>query len=102
MGQCGGQRFPGRAGPRVPARPVRGGEHAGILEPGWYRPLEVLALPTDVRFVAGFIHERITTEDHRVLLTMIERYACREVDVAAACGLGRRPDPEQAWDAMAR
>ncbi|MEG8184137.1 hypothetical protein GZH49_37345 [Nocardia terpenica] len=72
----------------------------GSFEPDWYRPLEALALPTDVRFVAGFIHESITTEDHRVLLNMIERFARREVDVAAACGLGRRPDPEQAWDAM--
>ena len=31
---------------------------------------------------------------------MIERFARRQVDVAAACGLGRRPDPAQAWDAM--
>ncbi|QIS20346.1 hypothetical protein [Nocardia terpenica] len=36
----------------------------------------------------------------RALLGMIEGFARREVDVAAACGLGRRPDPEQAWDAM--
>jgi hypothetical protein len=31
---------------------------------------------------------------------MIESHVGREVDVAAACGLGRRPDVAQAWDAM--
>ena len=31
---------------------------------------------------------------------MIESHVGREVDVAAACGLARRPDVSQAWDAM--
>jgi hypothetical protein len=34
------------------------------------------------------------------LLRLIEARAGREADVAAACGLGRRPDVSQAWDAM--
>ncbi|MFF3160054.1 hypothetical protein [Streptomyces sp. NPDC057910] len=53
-----------------------------------------------MRFVAGFIHESISTEDHRIPLDMIERFARRKGDVAAACGLSRRPDPAQPWDAM--
>ncbi|WP_051792517.1 hypothetical protein [Amycolatopsis jejuensis] len=80
--------------------PFAAAEKPGSFDEGWYRPLEALALPSDVRFVAGFIHESLTIDDHRRLLDMIERFARREVDVAAACGLGRRPDPAQAWDAM--
>ncbi|MDF2257541.1 hypothetical protein [Streptantibioticus ferralitis] len=80
--------------------PFAAANKPGSFEEDWYRPLEALTLPPEVRFVAGFIHESITIEDHRGLLHMIERLARREVDVAAACGLGRRPDPAQAWDAM--
>jgi hypothetical protein len=80
--------------------PFAAADKPGSFEPSWYRPLEELDLPADVRFVAGFIHETIATQDHRALLEMIERFSRREVDVAAACGLGRRPDPAQAWDAM--
>jgi hypothetical protein len=34
------------------------------------------------------------------LLRLIEHRVGREIDVAAACGLGRRPDVSQARDAM--
>ena len=37
---------------------------------------------------------------HQELLARIESLTGREVDVAAACGLGRRPTPEQAFEAM--
>lgn len=80
--------------------PFAAADKPGTFDERWYKPLEELDIPSDIRFVAGFIHEDIAKEDHRKLLQMIEGFAGREVDVAAACGLGRRPDPEQAWDAM--
>jgi hypothetical protein len=80
--------------------PFAAADKPGSFDESWYEPLEDLELAADVRFVAGFIHESIPTDDHRRLLQIIERFSRREVDVAAACGLGRRPDPNQAWDAM--
>lgn len=71
-----------------------------VLEESFYAGLEELRLPGDTRFVAGFIHERVSLADTRRLLATIERRAGRQVDVAAACGLGRRADPAEAWDSM--
>jgi len=68
----------------------------------WYAPLADLRLGDDTRFVAGFIHESLDLERHRELLERIETLTGRGVDVAAACGLGRRPTPDQAWDAMSK
>ncbi|MGI9005865.1 MAG: hypothetical protein ACR2FU_06670 [Streptosporangiaceae bacterium] len=70
------------------------------FDPEFYRPLAKLDLPATVRFVAGCIHESLDDSGQAELLAMIEDEAGREADVAAACGLGRRPDPAQAWDAM--
>ena len=70
------------------------------MDPSWYEPLTDLDIPADVRFVAGFIHEDVSAEDNQKLLETIEGFARREVDVAASCGLGRRKDTSQAWDAM--
>jgi hypothetical protein len=71
-----------------------------IPDKKFYTPLSDLDLPDDTRFVAGFIHESLDLEAHRELLKRIESLTGREVDIAAACGLGRRPTPDQAWDAM--
>jgi len=80
--------------------PFAAADKPGSLESSWYAPVAELDLPDDVRFVAGFIHEDTATDELREIRNMIESNAGREVDVAAACGLGRRPDPAQAWDAM--
>lgn len=71
-----------------------------IPEESFYEPLSELVLPDDTRFVAGFLHESLDTDAHRDLLARIERLTGREVDVAAACGLGRRPTVEEAFDQM--
>jgi hypothetical protein len=73
-----------------------------IPDEEWYAPLADLRLPEDTRFIAGFIHESLDLEAHRELLERIETLTGRDVDVAAACGLGRRPTPDQAWDAMSK
>jgi hypothetical protein len=71
-----------------------------IPEESFYEPLADLALTDDTRFIAGFLHESLDTDAHRELLARIERLTGREVDVAAACGLGRRSSDEEAFDQM--
>ena len=80
--------------------PFAAAEKPSSMDESWYRPLENLDIPEDVTLIAGFIHEDVSPADHKKLLELIEGFAGRQVDVAASCGLGRRPDPEQAWDAM--
>ncbi|HEX9065345.1 MAG TPA: hypothetical protein VF843_09560 [Streptosporangiaceae bacterium] len=80
--------------------PFAAAEQPPSFEEEFYRPLGKLELPGSVRFVAGCIHESLDDVSQAGLLAMIEEEAGREADVAAACGLGRRPDPAQAWDAM--
>jgi hypothetical protein len=71
-----------------------------VPEDSFYEPLRKLALPDETRFIAGFQHETLDLEGHRELLARIEGYAGREVDVAAACGLGRRDTNQEAFDQM--
>jgi hypothetical protein len=71
-----------------------------IPDEAFYAPLSGLDLPPDTRFIAGFLHESLDTDAHRELLARIERLTGREVDVAAACGLGRRATDEEAFDQM--
>lgn len=68
----------------------------------FYAPVAELRLPEGTRFVAGFIHEDVGADRLREILHMIERLYGGEVDVSCSCGLARRPDPAQAWDAMAK
>jgi hypothetical protein len=53
-----------------------------------------------VRFIAGFLHEKLSAEEHRQLLARIEDLVGREVDVAAACGLARRKTTQEAFEKM--
>lgn len=56
----------------------------------YYQPLKDVRLPPGVRFVAGFVHEKLTAEDNERILAAIERVRGEPVDVACSCGLGRR------------
>jgi len=80
--------------------PFAAAKEPPIPDEAFYAPLRDLALPEDVRFIAGFLHESLDTDAHRELLARIERLTGREVDVAAACGLGRRDSDEEAFDQM--
>lgn len=71
-----------------------------VADESFYEPLRDLQLPDDVRFIAGFLHEKLDHDAHRELLERIERLAGREVDIAASCGLGRRDTPEEAFEQM--
>lgn len=66
----------------------------------FYEPLALLDLPESVTFYAGCVHESLSAEEQGALVELIEAKAGRKVGVAAACGLGRRPNIEQAWDAI--
>lgn len=58
-------------------------------EPSFYEPLQDLR--TDGwRLAAGFVHEGLDLETLRSIRDTIEGRVGRPVDVAAACGLGRR------------
>lgn len=61
-----------------------------VLDERWYAPLSKLALPSGTRFVAGCIHEDLAVEDQRGLIELIEKRLGTRVDLATACGLGRR------------
>jgi hypothetical protein len=80
--------------------PFAAAKEPPIADEAFYEPLRELALPADTRFIAGFLHETLDTDAHRELLARIERLAGREVDVAAACGLGRRDSDEEAFEQM--
>ena len=80
--------------------PFAAAKEPPIEAESFYEPLRELALPDDTRFIAGFLHESLDTDAHRELLARIERLAGREVDVAAACGLGRRDSDEEAFEQM--
>lgn len=71
------------------------------LDPAWYAPLAKLRLPAWTRLVAGCVHEDLSLEDQKAVLALIEGPVGHEVDVATACGLGRRT-PEAATAAMER
>src|SRR5690606_37758296 len=65
------------------------------LDGGFYAALAELRLPPEVRFAAGIVHEGRELDELRRLRNRIETLVGRPVDVAAACGLGRR-DRERA------
>jgi hypothetical protein len=65
------------------------------LDPAFYAPLARLRLPARVRFIAGFVHEDRSLDQQRQVRALLDRHLGRAVDLAAACGLGRR-DPAAA------
>ena len=56
----------------------------------YYRPIKHINLPPNVRFVAGFVHDKRTEVEHMEILKTIESIRGHQVDVACSCGLGRR------------
>ena len=66
-----------------------------------YRALRRLALPSGTRLVAGFVHEQPPLESLEALLATIEQARGAQVDIATACGLGRRT-PETADELIRR
>jgi hypothetical protein len=70
--------------------PLAAGADPPPLDPAFYAPLHGLRLPQRTRFVAGFLHEARSADEHKTILAAIENAVGAPVDVAASCGLGRR------------
>ena len=71
--------------------PLAHGAEPPTMDPDYYAPLEYLAIPGEVPFIAGFIHEKSLIKDLVLVRDQIEHNLDRQIDVAASCGLGRRP-----------
>jgi hypothetical protein len=72
--------------------PFAAADHPATTDPGFYRPLQDLHLPAETRFAAGFAHESQSIDEQRRIRTMIDDHLLRRVDIASACGLGRRSE----------
>ncbi|GAA2211739.1 hypothetical protein GCM10009850_071990 [Nonomuraea monospora] len=82
--------------------PLAAGDQPPPLDENFYRGLSALAgMPSRVRFVAGLAHEGQDAGEQRAILERVERLLERPVDVASACGLGRR-SPQDARRALER
>jgi hypothetical protein len=79
--------------------PLCGGQQPPSTDPGYYAPLTKLT--GEPPLVAGIAHEAQPLADQLVVRRLVEDAVGRPVDIASACGLGRRT-PEQATDAVAR
>jgi hypothetical protein len=72
--------------------PFAAADRPAPTDTAFYRPLEQLELPADVRFAAGFAHESQTLSDQRRVRAIIDGHLGRPVVIASACGLGRRSE----------
>ncbi len=60
------------------------------MDRAYYEPLKGIELPRGVRFVAGFVHDKRSADEHGQILNIIEDIRGGSVDIACSCGLGRR------------
>lgn len=74
--------------------PFAAADHPATTDPAFYAPLRDLDLPEDVRFAAGFAHESQPLSDQLQIRSVIDDLLRREVAIAAACGFGRRSEPD--------
>ncbi len=70
--------------------PFAEGEVAPNKNPEFYAPLKNIQLPQGTRFIAGFVHEKLSLDEHAAVLKAIETARGGQVGVACSCGLGRR------------
>lgn len=70
--------------------PLAAGNVPPVLRAEYYQPLRRLALPSATRLVAGLVHEAQSLADQRRVLDWVEAGVGHQVDLASACGLGRR------------
>ncbi len=70
--------------------PFAAADHPATTDPAFYAALRNLQLPPGIRFAAGFAHEGQSLAEQRTVRSLVEDLLGRPVDIAAACGLGRR------------
>jgi hypothetical protein len=81
--------------------PLSGGEAPPTTDQAFYAPLGTLNRDGFPRLIAGIAHEKQPLADQLAIRATIENQVGRPVDIATACGLGRRT-PQQATDAVGR
>lgn len=74
--------------------PFAGADVPPSTDPAFYAPLGGLMLPSITRFVAGFAHEKQELAEQLRIRDRIDGHLGATADIAAACGLGRRPRPD--------
>jgi len=75
--------------------------HPPPISENYYKVLQNINLPKNVRFIAGFIHDKRSDAEHKQILKMIENIRGHQVDIACSCGLGRQT-PEVARSLLQR
>ena len=70
--------------------PFSAADHPAPTDREFFRPLADLVVPDGVRFAAGFAHESQSLTDQHRVRDLIDTGVGRPVDIASACGLGRR------------
>ena len=70
--------------------PFAAADKPAPVRPDYYAPLRDLELPAEVDLVAGFVHESQGLDDQRRIRDQVDDLVGVPVDLAAACGLGRR------------
>ena len=70
--------------------PLAEGKTPPVTDASFYDVLRKINLPHETRFIAGFVHEKLTLEEHKHLLKNIESIRGERVDIACSCGMGRR------------
>jgi hypothetical protein len=81
--------------------PLSGGDRPPTTDPAFYAPLLSLGRRAGTTVVAGIAHESQSPRDQLAVRTLVEQAVGHEVDIATACGLGRRT-PGQAALAVDR
>ena len=70
--------------------PLAAADQPATTEPAFYAALDRLQLLTGTSFIAGFAHEAQALQDQLRVRGLVEDVIGHQVDIAAACGLGRR------------
>ncbi len=70
--------------------PLAEGRIPPVVNGAFYNELQKIKLPDGTRFIAGFVHEKLSLDEHKHLLRIIENIRGERVEVACSCGMGRR------------
>ncbi len=70
--------------------PLEEGNVPPVVEASFYNELKKVKLPQKTRFIAGFVHEKLSLDEHKSLLKNIEHIRGEKIEVACSCGMGRR------------
>ncbi len=70
--------------------PLAEGKMPPVVRALFYDELKKVRLPQNTRFIAGFVHEKLSLDEHKYLLKNIEHIRGEKIEVACSCGMGRR------------